>query len=295
MVGRSIRIPHEVVFLLCALLAGWAVSSTNRSLEARIVERAPDGDVGVLPDGEVLRVLSLGFERVVADLFWIRTVYYIGDETASVAKWPGAERLADLVTDVDPHFDSAYVVMASLLGALRNDPDAAIRLLEKGASNSDYWRIHFLLGFQYFMEKNEPALAVRHMERALELGGPSYLQFLITRLYYDGGDPTTAMQFIAARLQHEEEPQVRSQLQKRYSDLWINRDLALIDGAIERFHAAKSRAPKSIAELVGAGLLAKEPRDPTGGAYTLADGRAKTNLEYEPMNLKLPRQGKATP
>jgi tetratricopeptide (TPR) repeat protein len=295
MVGRLIRIPPEAVFLLGVLLAGWAVSSTNRQLEARIVERAPDGDVGVLPDGEVLRVLSLGFERAVADLFWIRTVYYVGDENASNAKWPGAERLADLVTDVDPHFDSAYVVMASVLGALRNDTDAAIRLLEKGAAHSDYWRIHFLLGFQYFMEKNEPAIAVRHMQRALDLGGPSYLQFLVTRLYYDGGDATTAMQFIAARLRNEEHESVRADLEKRYSDLWINRDLGMIDAAIEQFRAAKSREPKSIAELVGAGLLASEPRDPKGGAYAIVEGRAKTDLEYEVMSIKVPRQRMATP
>lgn len=293
MVGRLIRIPLEAFLLPCVLVAGWAVHGTNQRLETRIVERTPDGEVGVLPDGNVLRVLSLGYERAVADLFWIRTVYYVGDENASLAKWPGAERLANLVTDVDPHFDSAYVVMASVLGTLRNDPDAAIRLLEKGAANSDYWRIHFLLGFQYFMEKGEHTVAAKHIERAFALGGPAYLQFLISRLYSHGGDPSTGMQFIAARLSNEEQPEVRAQLQKRYSDIWINRDLGLIDAAIERFRAEESREPKSITELVAAGLLASEPRDPSGGAYAIADGRARTDLDYEVMKLNMPRWGKA--
>jgi tetratricopeptide (TPR) repeat protein len=293
MVGRLIRIPLEAMLLPCVLIAAWAVHGTNQRLETRIVERTPDGEVGVLPDGKVLNVLSLGFERAVADLFWIRTVYYVGDEYASAAKWPAAERLANLVTDVDPHFDSAYVIMASVLGGLRNDPDAAIRLLEKGAANSDYWRIHFLLGFQYFMEKSEHAIAAKHIERAFALGGPPYLQFLIGRLYSHGGDPSTGMQFIAARLQNEEQPEVRAKLQKRYSDLWINRDLGLIDAAIERFREAKSRAPESIAELVASGMLEREPRDPTGGSYAIADGRAKTDLEYEVMKLNMPRWGKS--
>ena len=88
--------------------------------------------------------------------------------------------------------------MASVLGGLRNDPDAAIRLLEKGAPNSDYWRIHFLLGFQYFMEKGDYVTRREHLERAFELGGPPYLQFLISRLYAQrAAIPTTAMQFIA--------------------------------------------------------------------------------------------------
>jgi tetratricopeptide (TPR) repeat protein len=267
------------------------VHGANQRLEARSFARAPDGDVGVLPDGNVLRVLSLGFERAVADLFWVRTVYYVGDEHASSVGWPAAERLANLVTDIDPKFDSAYVVMASVLNGLRKDPDAAIRLLEKGAANSDYWRIHFLLGFQYFMEKGDYRTGAKHLERAFALGGPQYLQFLISRLYSHGGDPSTAMQFIAARLQNEETPEIRAQLQKRYADLWINRDLGLIDAAIEKYRASRSRDPKSIAELVDAGDLSNTPRDPKGGAYSIADGRAKTELEYEVMKLNMPRGG----
>ncbi len=291
MEGRLFRIPLEAMLLPCVLIAAWAVHGTNLRLEARSSERAPDGEVGVLPDGHVLRVVSLGFERAVADLFWIRTVYYIGDEHASSANWPAAERLANLVTDIDPYFDTAYVVMASLLSGLRKDPDAAIRLLEKGALHSDYWRIHFLLGFQYFMEKGEHALGAKHLERAFALGGPQYLQFLISRLYSHGGDPSTAMQFIAARLRNEETPEIREQLQKRYADIWINRDLGLIDAAIEKFRASRSRDPESIAELVDARVLATAPRDPIGGEYSIAGGRAKTELEYEVMKLNLPRGG----
>ncbi len=181
--------------------------------------------------------------------------------------------------------------MASVLNGLRADPDAAIRLLEKGAAQSDYWRIHFLLGFQYFMEKGEHVEGARHLERAFALGGPPYLQFLISRLYTHAGDPSTAMQFIHARLQNEETPEVRERLQRRLSDIWINRDLGLIDAAIEGFRAARSRDPKSIAELVESGFLASPPRDPKGGAYSIADGRAATDLPYEVIRLNMPRGG----
>ncbi|MBM4334637.1 MAG: hypothetical protein FJ108_01820 [Deltaproteobacteria bacterium] len=294
MVARLARIPLELLLLPIAILAGYAAHDANLRLESRFGQVAPDGEVGVLPDGNVLRVASLGFERAVADLFWIRTVYYVGDENATAANWPSAERLANLVTDIDPQFDSAYVVMASVLGGLRKDPDAAIRLLEKGAAISSYWRIHFLLGFQYFMEKSEHALGAKHLERAFALGGPQYLQFLISRLYSHAGDPSTAMQFIAARLANEETPEIREQLQKRYRDIWINRDLARIDAAIERFRAANSREPVSIAELVASGVLDAAPRDPDGGSYSLSDGRAKTDLDYEVMKLNMPREGSSS-
>ncbi len=74
MVGRLFRIPVEAILLPCALIAAASMHGTNLRLETRAIERTPDGDVGILPDGNVLRVLSLGFERAVADLFWVRTV-----------------------------------------------------------------------------------------------------------------------------------------------------------------------------------------------------------------------------
>lgn len=288
MTARLLRMRVEAVLLPLVILAGVASYRVNTWIEQRVVERAADGDVGALPDGKVLNVASLGFERAVADLFWIRTVYYVGDNVAAEHGWPGAERLAHLVTDIDPQFDSVYVLMASVLNGLRKDPDAAIRLLEKGAAISSYWRIHFLLGFQYFMEKQDYVRGAKCLERAIELGGPTYLQFLVSRLYASAGDPTTAMGFIQLRLQNEETPAVRAQLEKRYVDLWINRDLAAIDGAIDAYRAAKHAEPADVASLVRAGLLPSEPRDPHGGAYRIADGRATTDLAHEVLELKLP-------
>jgi tetratricopeptide (TPR) repeat protein len=288
---RLSRIGFESIALATLVSAAWGGHQTNVWLQERAVEYRADGEAGVLPDGRVVNVLSLGYERLVADLFWIRTAYYVGDDETAAAGWPAAERLANLVTDIDPDFDSAYVVMASVLSSLRKDPDAAIRLLEKGAVRSKYWRIHFLLGFQYFMERGEFAKGAQHLQRAFELGGPQYLQFLVGRLYTHAGDPSTAMQFIAARLQNEETPEIRAQLQQRYSDIWITRDLGLIDAAIEKFRAARSSEPKTIAELVEAGFLASTPRDPKSGAYSIADGRAKTDLPYEVQRVNKTRGG----
>ncbi|MFI5314926.1 MAG: tetratricopeptide repeat protein [Myxococcota bacterium] len=287
---RPSRVPFELLLLPWLIAAGWASFSANHWLESRAVEQTASGDVGPLPDGHTVRIASLGFARLAADLFWIRTVSYVGGEEAAKAKWPGAERLANLVTDIDPHYDSIYVLMASVLSGLRTDPDAAIRLLEKGAAVSSYWRIHFLLGFQYFMEKQDYVRGAESLQRAVALGGPQYLQFLVTRLYTSAGDPETGMRFIAARLQQEENPDVRAKLAKRFADLWINRDLGLINTAIAGHRAVHHRDPASVSELVTEGLLAKLPRDPNGGEYSIANGAAHSAMPYEVL-LPHPTRG----
>ena len=189
--------------VLC--VGGGGVHQANRALEARVHDRRPAGDVGPLPDGKALRVLSLGFDRLIADLFWLRTVYYMGDERSDAAGYPAAARLANLVTDIDPYFRTVYVVMSGAVGALQGDPDAAIALLEKGTRHVEYWKLHFILGFNYFMEKLDYASAARHMQLAAEKGGPPYLQLLSARLYAQAGDPETAIAFIRARLQETED------------------------------------------------------------------------------------------
>ena len=278
---REYRTELLLLALLCAL--GLSVHRSNLALEERVQVAKASGDVGPLPDGRALRVLSLGFDRLVADLFWLRTVYYVGDERSDAAGYPAVDRLADLVTDIDPHFRTVYVVMSGAIGALKGDADGAIALLEKGTRHVDYWKLHFLLGFNYFIERLDYAAAAEQMQIASKLGGPPYLPLLSARLYAQAGDPETAIAFIQARLAETEHEETRAALEKRYWDLWITRDIRSIDRAIKSYRAAHGRPPRDVSTLVAEGLLAHEPMDPRGGHYRIEDGRAATELEYDEL------------
>jgi tetratricopeptide (TPR) repeat protein len=282
----SIATNAALIALLVALgLGGYLV---NQRLEGSREAAKATGDVGPLPDGKALRVLSLGFDRVVADLFWVRTVYYIGDDQSDAVGYPEAARLADFVTDIDPGFRTVYVVMSGAITVLQGDPDAAIELLQKGIRHVEHWKLHFLLGFTYFVEKLDYERAAVEMQTAAEKGGPPYLPLLASRLYADAGDPQTALAFIQARLREESNPDARDALQERYKSLWIARDLVRIDDAIEAYEETRNAMPRSIAELLEAGLLEHEPRDPAGGTYSIEKGRAATAIDYEPLKVNVP-------
>jgi tetratricopeptide (TPR) repeat protein len=282
---RRYRFELAIVAALC--LAGAGIHAANLELEGWVVEDKLAGRVGPLPDGKVVRVLSLGFERLVADLFWLRTVYYVGDERSHAAGYPDVARLAEVVTDIDPYFRTAYATLYGAISALSGDPDAAIRLLEKGVRYVRYWRLHFYLGFSYYWDRLDYARAAEHMHRAVELGGgPPYLKYLASRLYSQAGDTETALGFIRARLQEAETQEEREALQKRIWDLWINRDLRRINEAVRSYRADHGTGPPDIPTLVAAGLLEREPTDPKGGRYTLGDdGLAATDLPYEVLKI----------
>jgi tetratricopeptide (TPR) repeat protein len=276
-----------LVALTCALTG---VHRTSLWLEARARQSLPAGEVGPLPDGRVLRVLSLGFERLVADLFWLRTVYYVGDEESTRAGYPAAPRLAGLVTDIDPEFTTVYVLMNSVIAVLMRQPEQAVALLEKGIRHNDhYWKLHFHQGFNLFYEMSDYERAAHHMRAAFERGGPKYLSLLASRLYAEAGAPETAMAFLEARLKGEQSLAVRRQLGLRYYDLWVTRDLARIDAALAEYERERGRRPESLDALVDGGFLIPEPRDPDGEAYFIADGRGATRYAHE--TLRVYRQG----
>jgi hypothetical protein len=143
-----------------------------------------------------------------------------------------------------------------------------------------------LLGFNYYIEKMDYARAAAQIQAAADLGeGPSYLPLFASRLYARSGDPQTAIAFIQARLQQVSDPRMREQLEKRYWDLWINRDLDQIDAAIAEYTASHGSAPAKVERLVEAGLLDKPPVDPKGGAYRISDGRAECDLTFDRLKL----------
>ncbi len=286
-ISRSVRGWRVEIALVLALLAlGWGAHRANRVLEGYAQESRAPGEVGPLPNGQALRILSLGFERLVADLFWLRTVYYVGDERSHAAGYPAAPRLARLVTDIDPYFTSAYVHMNSVLSVLMKAPRDAYTLLEKGLRYNDHdWRLHFLQGFTLFFDLEDYGPAAERMRAAFDRGGPPYLQLLAARLYAEAGTPETAMVFIAARLREEANSEARERLERRYRDLWITRDLARIETAIAEFERERGRAPRSYSELLDAALLIPEPRDPAGDAYLLHNGEGATRHAYEQLEL----------
>jgi hypothetical protein len=280
---RDFKIELALLALLVAL--GAAIHASNRAVEIHVRAERPDGQVGALPDGQALRVLSLGFDRLVADLFWLRTIYYMGDEHSAAAGYPDAARLANLVTDIDPGFRTVYIVMSGAIGALMGDPDAAIALLEKGVQHVEYWKLHFLLGFNYFIERMDYARAAEQMKLGAEKGGPPYLPLLSARLYAQAGDPETAIAFIKVRLAETEHEETRLALEKRYWDLWITRDLAAINRAIEAYRRVHGAEPVDLAALLGTSLLERELKDPRGGAYRIEEGRAATDLSYARLEV----------
>lgn len=183
-------------------------------------------DTLYISSGETVRRLSVGFDGVIADLYWIRAVQYFGlkfggglenkpsyRESRGKADIPQLAPLLDIITTIDPDYLAAYRSGSSFLAEY--DFDSAASLLKKGIAQardpltrfklwadlgSIYWRAkRYDECAQAYDEASKSALSPRDRAwTALMVGAAktkggdrktSYLLF--TRLFEDAEDDTT--------------------------------------------------------------------------------------------------------
>ena len=114
----------------------------------------PENSLLWIQSGPLASRLALGFDNLVADVYWMRAVIYYGTKEKVQGRRPNFDQLApllDLVTALDPHFRVAYRFGAIFLTeAYPNGPgrpDLAVALLQRAIEN-DFGRWEVLRGYR---------------------------------------------------------------------------------------------------------------------------------------------------
>jgi hypothetical protein len=284
-------------FLLCMggflLLAcvGWLQGELDRRQDRTVVQIE---GLAQLPKGAYLKPALLGYHHLGADVLWLRLLQVVGKKQNSVDEYEWIYHALDVITTLDPQYAYAYYAGGVILGDLANRPDLSNRLLEKGVrSNPDVWNIPFLLGYNYYFLLGDPAKGAEHiMEAARRPDGPSYLPGLATRMAAEAGSPDTALAFLEARLLETPDPQTRESLVNRMKEVIIERDLHVLDEAMEVYQTQHRTSPIRLTDLVAARILPNLPQEPFGGDYRLdpKTGRVSSSTHSERLRTFFKRR-----
>jgi tetratricopeptide (TPR) repeat protein len=242
---------------------------------------------------ELARRMTLSFDDLAADVYWIRAVVQYGSDRRT----PGAPNrfallypLLDMTLTLDPNFD-----VAARLGAVflsegypggPGQPDRAIALLEKGmAHNPTRWQYAHDIGFVYYWWLKDYKKAAEYFDKASALpGAPNWLKSLAGTTLLVGGDRESARTLWNELYQTADVDWLRRTAETRLAQL---RALDEIDMLEERVAAAASRLgrpPASWAEVVATGALGGVPLDPAGTPYAIgADGHVALS-EASPLS-----------
>lgn len=222
-----------------------------------------------LPQADILRGGSLGYQGAVADFIWLQVVQVMGERKVSEEAGRWIYQAVDVVTTLDPKFVQAYEVGGLALCTLVVMPEESNALLRKGMKhNPQVWQLPFYLGINYYFEFADDATAGEYVALAARLpGAPEYLSGLAVRLYVSAKAPQNAVELLASLYEHATDVEVRQVLEQRLKRAIVERDIQVLEEAIRRYRDRFSNQPGQLEDLVSRGILNALPSDPFGGQY----------------------------
>src|SRR5690242_15959699 len=182
--------------LLAASLAG-SVALLHRVDNLR--NGATLQEVLYISSPKVLKGMSLGYDGLLADIYWTRAVQYFGNRHHD-----GAQRydllapLLEITTGLDPHLLVAYEYGTNFLAPKPPGgggmPERAIQLEEFGIRNNpDEWRLYYNEGFIRYMELKDYAGAAEVFSRGSRVpNAHPFLALLAARMAEHAGDQQMA-------------------------------------------------------------------------------------------------------
>ena len=248
-----------------------------------------------LPSGEYLRMASLGYRALAADLLWLEAIQVMGEQKLSEDEGHWLYHAVDRITTLDPKFVRAYEAGSQALCILVVLPEESNRLLEKGIQyNPHEWKLPFLLGINYYFELADDEKAAEAMAKAARLpGAPESLARLAAKLFVSAKSPQQAVELLAKVYEETSDENVRKMLEIRLKESIVERDLQILEQAISRYQANHSRRPERLEDLVGPGFLQELPREPFGGRYLYesSSGTVRSSEVVERMRIPVRRRG----
>jgi tetratricopeptide (TPR) repeat protein len=182
------------------LIAVWGVSRFNEPLAAAL---QPGPDVLSVSSARVIKALSLGYDSLMADIYWTRSVQYYGDKRHAVEQNAGSQQvehyplldpLLEIAVTLDPQLVVAYKFGAVFLtepsphGAGR--PDLAARLLRKAiANNPDAWRLWADLGMIYYENHDYRSAAQAYLEGSRHPKAGEWMKVMAAKIAQEGSTP----------------------------------------------------------------------------------------------------------
>lgn len=133
----------------------------------------------VIPRMMACKMVSLGYEQLLADLYWLSFVQYVGNGDArSKDRYALAENYLQAILGLDPHFLEAYYFAAFIIGGEENKPANAAKILDKGIEqNEGNWYLPFIAGVnQYLFAHDEKRTSFYYYLASKDPQAPVWLE-----------------------------------------------------------------------------------------------------------------------
>lgn len=235
---------------------------------------------------KALKRMSLGYEGLLADVYWTRAVQYFGGKHHEGARnYDLLAPLLEITTALDPHLLVAYDYGSSFLAPKPPNgagmPQQAIELEEYGIRNNpNEWKLYYQLGFVRYMELKDYAGAADAFARGAKVpNAHPFLRILAAMMAEHAGELETARMMWSTTYETATEKSIRANAAAHLRALQVDEDVPKLEALVALYRERTGHLPARFADLAIAGMLRGIPVDPLGHPYKLmADGRVELRV-----------------
>lgn len=252
-------------------------------------------DESLYVNGKTARRISLGFNGLAADWYWMRSLQYVGRKIINDNDVPldnlgllNLKLLApllDTATTLDPEFLDPYEYAAIVLPSI--NVNEAIRITQKGIeANPNEWRLYHHLGYIYWQQHDYHAASEYYGRGAQIAGAPPWMEAMKAKMAADGGSRSTAREIYTRMYEGSADEKVKDMARKHLLQL---DSLDQREGLRKLFAAYQSRTgrcPNSWKEVEPVFRTLRiavdasgAPLDPSGVPYVLRAGACEVDLD----------------
>ncbi len=263
------------------LIASLAASVLLLQNIDRIRPRDIADDALYISSPKMVQRASLGFNGLMACIYWTRTVQYFGHRHFNRERtYNELAPLLEITAALDPHLLPAYQFGASFLAPAppngAGQPKRAVQLMQYGIEhNPGNWRLYYDLGFVYYTELHDFRRAGEVFDEGSKIpGAHPFMKILAANMAEHAQDFNTARLLWSAAYESSQEPNIRENAVEHLRSIQVDEDVTNLQNAVTRFVQANGRIPTSLWEVVNAEHWRGLPVDPDGNPYELSlDGQ----------------------
>jgi tetratricopeptide (TPR) repeat protein len=267
-----------VLLLVCLVSSAFALRYLDRIRTQATLE-----EVLYVPSPKIVKRLSLGYDGLLADIYWTRAVQYFG-----MKHFTGSTHiellspLLEIATTLDPHLTVTYEFGANFLAPKPPNgagmPQQAIELVQRGIrENPDAWKLYYNLGFIYYTELKDYPDAADAFARGSKIpDAHPFLRIMAARMAQHAGELEMARMMWTTAYQSTQDRNIRANAVSHLRALQVDEDVTNLEKLVSIYHERSGHAPPSFSDLIAADMLNGLPVDPLGQPYKLMpDGRVE--------------------
>ena len=271
---------RKVIAVATGLLVACMTASV---LLLREVDKARSGatleEFLYISSPKLIKRASLGYEGLLADIYWTRAVQYYGGTFHNGGGrfellWP----LLNITSQLDPHIITVYRYGATFLSEKPPNgaglTDKAIDLVEFGIKNNpDDWHLYEDLGFIYYSRlKDYPKAAEVFLRGSKRPYAHPFLRILAAQAAQHGGEDQTAQTLWSMIYETTPDKFIRENAKWHLRALAVDFQVSQLERVVAEYKQRSGEFPSSFVDVSRSGLLPGIPLDPDGHPYALGSG-----------------------